>query len=57
LTVTESFGSSYVKARRPSDGYPLPAIGRIRATARDAILLEPGELEQRRGIATTARTC
>jgi LCP family protein required for cell wall assembly len=57
LTVTESFGSSYVKARRPSDGYPLPAIGRIRATARDAILLEPGELEQRRGIATAARSC
>ena len=57
LTVTESFGASYIKARRSSDGYPVPAIGRIRATARDAILLEPGELEQRRGIATAARSC
>jgi LCP family protein required for cell wall assembly len=57
LTVTESFGSDYIRTRRPSDGYPLPAIGRIRATVRDAIILDPGELEQRRGIETTARSC
>jgi LCP family protein required for cell wall assembly len=57
LTVTESFGTDYIRARRPSDGYPLAALGRIRATVRDAILLEPGELEQRRGIETAARSC
>jgi LCP family protein required for cell wall assembly len=57
LTVTESFGSGYIRARRPSDGYPLPAVGRIRATVRDAIVLEPGELERRRGVETAARSC
>ena len=38
--------------RRADDGYPLPAIGLMRAAARDAIVLDPGELERRRGIAT-----
>jgi LCP family protein required for cell wall assembly len=57
LTVTESFGAAYIRARRPRDGYPIPAIGLIRATVRDAIVLEPGELERRRGVETTARSC
>jgi LCP family protein required for cell wall assembly len=57
LTVTESFGANYIRARRPSDGYPLPAVGRIRATVRDAIVLDPGELERRRGVETAARSC
>ena len=57
LTVTETFGPDYVRGRRPSDGYPLPAVGRMRAAARDAIVLDAGELERRRGIATAAESC
>jgi polyisoprenyl-teichoic acid--peptidoglycan teichoic acid transferase len=57
LTVTETFGTDYIRARRADDGYPLPAIGLMRAAARDAIVLDPGELERRRGIATAARSC
>ena len=57
LTVTESFGADYIRGRRPSDGYPLPAIGHIRATVRDAIVLDPGELERRRGVETASRSC
>jgi hypothetical protein len=57
LTVTESFGSGYIRARRSSDGYPLPAVGRIRATVRDAIVLDPGELERSRGVETAAHSC
>jgi LCP family protein required for cell wall assembly len=56
LTVTQTFGPEFVRARRASDGYPLPAVGRIRAAAREAIVVAPGELEQR-GIATAAHSC
>jgi hypothetical protein len=56
LTVTQTFGPEFVRARRRSDGYPLPAVGRIRAAAREAIVLDPGELEQH-GISTAAHSC
>jgi LCP family protein required for cell wall assembly len=57
LTVTETFGRYYVKSRRKRDGYPRPAVNRIRVTVRDTILFPPDELDDRRGIETTARTC
>jgi LCP family protein required for cell wall assembly len=57
LTATETFGSSYVKARRPRDGYPIPAIERMREAVRDIVLSSPAELAERRGIGTTSATC
>jgi LCP family protein required for cell wall assembly len=56
LTVTQTFGPEFVRARRRSDGYPLPAVGRIRAATREAIVLDPGELEQH-GVSTAAQSC
>jgi LCP family protein required for cell wall assembly len=57
LTVTETFGPSYIKNRRKGDGYPRPAANRIRVAVRDAILFPPDELDRRRGIGTAARAC
>jgi LCP family protein required for cell wall assembly len=56
LTVTETFGSTYIKNRRKRDGYPRPAVNRIRVTVRDAVLFPPDELD-RRGLGTSARVC
>jgi LCP family protein required for cell wall assembly len=56
LTVTETFGLRYLRARR-SDGYPLPAVNRMRAAVRDLILLAPEDVEVRRGIETAAGSC
>jgi LCP family protein required for cell wall assembly len=57
LTLTETFGSYYIKSRRKRDGYPRPAVNRIRVTVRNAIMLPPDELDAGRNIATIARTC
>jgi LCP family protein required for cell wall assembly len=57
LTITETFGPSYIKNRRKRDGYPRPAANRIRVTVRDAILFPPDELDRVRGIGTAARAC
>jgi LCP family protein required for cell wall assembly len=57
LTVTETFGTAYIRNRRKSDGYPRPAVNRIRVTVRDAILFPPDELDDRRRISTAARAC
>jgi LCP family protein required for cell wall assembly len=54
LTVTETFGLAYVRGRRAADGYPLPAVNRMRAAVRDLILLPPEEARERRGVATAA---
>jgi LCP family protein required for cell wall assembly len=56
LTVTETFGLRYVRSRR-SDGYPVPAVNRMRAAVRDLILLQPEDVRTRRGIETTAGSC
>ena len=57
LTVTETFGLAYVRARRPGDGYPVPAVNRVRAAVRDLILLSPEQAAARRGVDTVARSC
>ena len=57
LTVTESFGLTYIKGRRPSDNYPVPAVERMRETVREIILADPEVLAERRGIETTAKSC
>jgi LCP family protein required for cell wall assembly len=57
LTVTETFGISYLKGRRPSDGYPIPAVERMREAVRDIVLSDPAELAERRGLATAEQSC
>jgi LCP family protein required for cell wall assembly len=57
LTVTETFGLSYTKARRPADGYPIPAVERMREAVRDIFLSSPAELAERRGIGTAETSC
>jgi LCP family protein required for cell wall assembly len=52
-TLTVTFGLDYFFGRRKADRYPVPNLGRIQRTVRDAIL-EP-ELLRRAGQATTAR--
>jgi LCP family protein required for cell wall assembly len=52
-TLTVTFGLDYVFARRKADRYPVPNLGRIQRTVRNAIL-NP-ELLRRSGQATTAR--
>jgi LCP family protein required for cell wall assembly len=57
LTVTETFGLDYVRGRRPGDGYPLPAVNRMRAAVRRLILAPPEQVRERRGVETTAGSC
>jgi LCP family protein required for cell wall assembly len=57
LTVTETFGLDYIRGRRAGDGYPLPAVNRMRAAVRDLILLPPEDAAARRGVETAARSC
>jgi hypothetical protein len=55
LTLTETFGPAYFARRRKSDRFPVPHVGKIRATVRDAILA-PGLLDARR-ISSVQRSC
>jgi LCP family protein required for cell wall assembly len=57
LTVTETFGLDYVRGRRAADGYPLPAVNRMRAAVRRLILAPPEQVRERRGVETTAGSC
>ena len=52
-TLTVTFGLDYVFARRKQDRHPVPHLGRMRTTVRNAIL-QP-ELLKRTGKAKTAR--
>ena len=51
-TLTVTFGFDYFFGRQKSGNYPVPALGRIRSTVRQAILTP--ELLQRNGKAKTA---
>jgi hypothetical protein len=57
LTVTETFGLDYVRGRRAGDGYPLPAVNRMRAAVRRLILAPPEQVRERRGLETAAGSC
>jgi LCP family protein required for cell wall assembly len=57
LTVTETFGLGYVRGRRASDGYPIPAVNRMRAAVRRLILLDPERVAAGDGVETAARSC
>ena len=37
-TLTETFGADYIASRRKADNYPLPKLGLMRQTVREAIL-------------------
>ena len=52
-TLTVTFGFDYFFGRQKSGNYPVPALGRIRSTVRQAILTP--ELLQRNGKAKTTR--
>jgi LCP family protein required for cell wall assembly len=57
LTVTETFGLDYVRGRRAGDGYPLPAVNRMRVAVRRLILAPPEQVRERRGLETAAGSC
>jgi anionic cell wall polymer biosynthesis LytR-Cps2A-Psr (LCP) family protein len=52
-TLTVTFGFDYFFGRQKSGNYPVPAIGRVRTTVRQAILTP--ELLKRAGKAKTAK--
>ena len=52
-TLTQTFGLDYFSGRRASDNFPVPNVGRIRATVR-AVLLDPSR-SARSGLASTTR--
>ena len=52
-TLTVTFGFDYFFGRQKSGNYPVPAIGRVRRTVRQAILTP--ELLKRAGKAKTAK--
>jgi LCP family protein required for cell wall assembly len=55
-TLTETFGLDYIARRRKSDNLPLPNIGLMRETVRDAIL-HPERTRATGKIATAGDTC
>jgi LCP family protein required for cell wall assembly len=55
-TLTVTFGLDYIFARRVQDRYPVPHLGRIHATVRNAIL-NPGLLRKRGQAKTTRESC
>jgi anionic cell wall polymer biosynthesis LytR-Cps2A-Psr (LCP) family protein len=55
-TLTETFGLDYIARRRKSDNLPLPNIGLMRETVREAIL-HPERTRATGKIATTRDTC
>jgi LCP family protein required for cell wall assembly len=54
-TLTVTFGPPYIARRRKSDRYPLPNIGRIRATARESILDPTPRADE--DVETVAKSC
>ena len=52
-TLTVTFGFDYFFGRQKAGNYPVPALGRIQSTVRQAILTP--ELLQRSGKAKTTR--
>jgi LCP family protein required for cell wall assembly len=55
-TLTQTFGLDYFFARRASDDYPAPHLGRIRATVR-AVLLDPTRTQRSKLVAVTQQSC
>ena len=55
-TRTVTFGVEYIARRRPADRLPIPAVGKIRATVREAITLPQPELD-RRDVDSVAQAC
>jgi len=55
-TVTVTFGRDYILRRRKTDNFPLPHVGRIRATVREA-LLNPGQAGADGRVALAHATC
>jgi polyisoprenyl-teichoic acid--peptidoglycan teichoic acid transferase len=55
-TLTETFGADYIASRRKLDNYPLPRLGAIRQTVREAIL-HPERASAERGIASAGKSC
>jgi hypothetical protein len=55
-TLTVTFGLDYVFGRRVKDRHPVPHLGRIQATVRNAIL-SPGLLRKTGAAKTTRESC
>jgi LCP family protein required for cell wall assembly len=55
-TFTKTFGREYIARRRPSDLYPIPAVWKIRAAARE-VMLHPDEARKQGQIASVAESC
>ena len=55
-TLTETFGADYVASRRKLDNYPLPKMGLMRQTVREAILF-PERASADRGLASAGKSC
>ncbi len=55
-TLTETFGLDYIARRRKTDNLPVPNIGLMRATVREAIL-HPEQTRASGKIATAGESC
>ena len=55
-TLTVTFGAEYFFGRQKTGNYPVPALGRMRATVRQAILA-PERLQQQGKAKTTRQSC
>ncbi len=55
-TLTVTFGAEYFFGRQKTGNYPVPALGRMQATVRQAILA-PERLRQRGKAQTTRQSC
>jgi polyisoprenyl-teichoic acid--peptidoglycan teichoic acid transferase len=55
-TLTETFGADYIASRRKVDNYPLPKLGLMRQTVREAILF-PDRASADRGLVSAVKSC
>ena len=55
-TLTETFGADYIASRRKADNYPLPKLGLMRQTVREAIL-HPERASADRGLVSAGKSC